>query len=518
MSQYRGPRLVVLCVDGGLPSVVGTWNFFSPHRRLPDSHDSGATALRSVFPSSTAPAHASFLTGAHPTEHGVIGNRYWTGEPVAEICRRAANPLLTLHPYDAASLTAPSLVEWLADQGARVAAVHFPQTFSQIAPSRAVSSLYCLYAPARRVLVPLADGTDRETVQAVYFDESLPLTARVPSGGGAQTVMFSIGTAGPETAVPVAGRTVQVDARITEGNLSVPVRCEKVAHGTAELVLGTAVLTLSFGAVAARDLRFPGCGGPSSLGIEYTANPEHDFHESPSAPWIRDSALDIVAKDEPDVLFLRFNQADHAQEFLYWYAARSGGREAALAREQILSSYQTIDACVGDIMREVGDQADYVLFSDHGIDYVETHLQPNVVLRELGLDTGMIFQGDSNIAYLYADRPVSQTDRRRIINALAAVDTTVRPADAVSHAVRLPSAPGRTGELLITCGPHREFDYGFSGPAGVAVRSASHGYFPSYPAMNGFFRMFGPRTAGHEAPGAITDVADLVKNLWLRGQ
>ncbi|CAM5587046.1 alkaline phosphatase family protein (plasmid) [Streptomyces viridifaciens] len=509
------PRLVVLCIDGGLPGTVATWNFFSPHRRLPGVPDSGARALRSIFPSSTAPAHASFLTGTHPDVHGIVGNRFWTDESVKEIRDRASNPVLTLHPYETDSLRAPSLLEWFADQGLRSAAVHFPHTFSRHRPVPAVSSLYCLYAPSRSVQGSVTGNGSAFTTPLAYFDETVELTVRMPTSHYERALSASLGHGGTEIAIPLDGSAVRMEATIRSGHLSLSIACTSIDDGRVDLKIGTAVLTLSFGAIATRKGHGESGPGPASLTSEYTANPDHDFHEAPNAEWICRTALDVIANDEPDVLFLRFNQADHAQELLYWHAARANRKEAALARDQILGVYQTIDAYVSQIMRAVGPKADYVLFSDHGIDYVETQLHPNSVLRELDLAGKMIFQGDSNIAYLYADEPLRAPDRDRILAALSAADPTVRPASS-SARVRLPLASGRTGELAIVCGPHREFDYAESGSPRLAVRSASHGHVPTDPAMNGFFRMFGPGTDGLDAPDALTGAADLIKRLWLR--
>ncbi|MCX4850456.1 alkaline phosphatase family protein [Streptomyces sp. NBC_00893] len=521
MSGSSRAQLVVVCVDGGVPDTVSTWNFFAP-RRLPGVPDQGTVALPTIFPSSTAPAHASFLTGAHAAAHGIVGNRFWDGEPVDEIQRRAGDPVRTLHPYEASSLTAPSLVDWFTDRGAKVVALQFPQTFSQRAEGSQIPSLYCLYAPARVARVPIGTPQRQGPPPAalVYFDEAVPLSAVAGTGGPEGGLYLALGS-GPARRSPVrVGETVRLETNLSVGELSVAVTCVGVDEGYGDLHLGTAVLTMRFGGLGPLGGRpHADAAGPSSLGIEYTANPEHDFHEAPRAEWVCRTTLEALAAHEPDVLFVRFNQVDHAQEFLYWHAARSGGTQASLAQQQILDTYRTIDHCLGRITDAVGPQADYVLFSDHGIDYVETHLRPNVVLRELGLADRMIFQGDSNIAYLYCDEPVSAVQRRRIHQALAATDGTIRPVDAATADTwRLPWTSGRLGRLAVMCGPHREFVYGVQGAGAESVRSASHGYLPSSPRMSGFFRMFGPHTDGVPQPGHLTDAAGVVRRLWSKRQ
>ncbi|MFJ4912907.1 alkaline phosphatase family protein [Streptomyces sp. NPDC088726] len=503
--------MVIVCVDGGLPNTVSTWNFFSPHRRFPDAPDSGAVPLRSVFPSSTAPAHASFLTGVPPADHGIVGNRFWDGESVAEIRERAADPIRTIHPYEARSLTAPSLIDWLTGQGASVEAIHFPHTFSR---GEAVSTpaLYCLYAPAREVRLGLR-GALRESVAPVtYFDREVPL--RVRSCKQANDAVVLGWGHDDETFVTLKeGETARTSFRIDAGPLSVPITCLTAGPDDVRLRLGTAVLTMRFGGMPTHS---GAADGPSSLAVEYTAASDHNFHESPRAEWIRDAALKTLADDDPDVLLVRFNQADHAQEYLYWYAARGEGRTAASARQQILDTYQRIDHCVDGILSAAGPETDYIIFSDHGIDYVEDHLRPNAVLRDLGLGERMVFQGDSNVAYLYADTRPEDAVLDTVYARLRSLDPSIDRIDAdAATELGLPWGSVRLGRLAVTCGAHREFHYDADGAATEKVRSASHGHLPATPSMYGFFRMFGPHTAHAPVPSHICEVFETVRQVWL---
>lgn len=198
MSGTDRAQMVVVCVDGGVPETVSTWNFFSPRHRLPGVPDQGPVPLPTIFPSSTAPAHASFLTGAYADVHGIVGNRFWDAEPVDEIRLRAADPVQTLHPYEAHSLTAPSLVDWFTNRDAKVVALHFPQTFSRAARDGHVPSLYCLYAPARATRVPvgMSEQPDPHSTPLVYFDEVVPLSA-VPAAGSLDAGLYlSLGGGG----------------------------------------------------------------------------------------------------------------------------------------------------------------------------------------------------------------------------------------------------------------------------------------------------------------------------------
>lgn len=511
--SYNGAKLVVVCVDGGVPGIVTTWNFFSSHRRLPGVVDSLPAPLRSVFPSSTAPGHASFLTGTEADGHGIVANRFWEGESVARIKQLDPNPFKTLHPYESHSLQASSLIDWFVqEKQVRVSAVHFPHTFSHADPHVTNSSVFCLYAPARSVHIPLSD-LQNDSVPLVrdllYFDETIPLNIR-KSGGNSDQIAVSLGSAAkPE--VIANGETVQLSVDITVGRLSLPIGYS-ASRSEAELDIGTAVLTLRFGEPGGSEC------GPTSLERSYTANPDINFSEAPNARWVCQEILTALEKNEPDVLFVRFNQADHAQEFLYWHATQGDGRAAQLAREQILDTYQLIDDCLGEIMTAVGPEADYLLFSDHGIDYVDRRIRPNAVLAQLGLSDRMIFQGDSRVSYLYADAPVPSAVLDRIVAELVRIEPSVRRVDArQARNLRIPPAggkQGRTGQLMMMCDLHHEFVYGELGLASQPVQSASHGYLPSTPSMYGFIRMFGPNVANIVLPGALSEASGVVKTLW----
>ncbi|MCX5387340.1 alkaline phosphatase family protein [Streptomyces sp. NBC_00083] len=518
-------RLVVICVDGGLPTIVREHDFFDLGRVLPGLPGSGVHELRSIYPSSTAPSHASFLTGTHPRGHGIVGNRFWEREAVADIRRRADDPLASFHPYEASSLTAPGLLDWFARQGATAAAVHFPQTFSRTA-RQAFPACYCLYAPARDLSVPLAPPADGVAVGRVtlsYLGHGIALCLRLDERTGTITVRSVLaGDGGTRAAIGIGNdsrpgitvdgsRPTRLDIPVPSGSVSVALTCRRVTAGRIEVGLGTAVLTLGFGGI---DLSTRSGQGPASLHVDYTANPHHAFHESPRAEWVEQAALDVLEQHDPDVLFVRFNQADHAQEFLYWHAVRGGADERMRAWQQILDVYARIDACVTRLAGAVGGSADFLLFSDHGIDYVETHLRPNHLLGDLGLADRMVFQGDSNSAYLYADSPLAPAERAGLDRALRALDPSVRvltPSD--QEQLKLPVGSARLGRLTVSCGPHIEFQYDDATPT-ERVASASHGYLPSDPAMSGFYRHFGPAAPLVPPPEDITGAAAVVRRIW----
>ncbi|OKH99010.1 nucleotide pyrophosphatase [Streptomyces sp. CB02923] len=502
--------MIVICVDGGLPGIIREHDFFDLTRALPAVPGTAVHELRSIFPSSTAPSHASFLTGTHPEGHGIVGNRFWERESAAEIRQRADDPLSAFHPYEEDSLTAPSLLDWFARQGASAAAVHFPQTFSRGA-RQAIPSCYSLYAPARDLVVPLApggDGTADARVTLSYLGHELPLYVHLDQ----RTDTITVGSDRENAVLADGSRPVRLDIPVTSGAVSVAASCTLLDPGRIRVRLGTAVITMGFGGLDPVPLR--GGDGPASLHVEYTANPHHTFHEAPRAEWVEQTALDVLEKHDPDVLFVRFNQADHAQEFLYWHAVRGSARERDPAWQQILDVYARIDACVGRLAEAVGEHAEFLLFSDHGIDYVETHLRPNHVLADLGLADRMVFQGDSNCAYLYADAPLPAAEEERLGRALRALDPSVGLLTPPERKrLKLPVSSPRVGRLTVTCGRHIEFQYG-DVAARESVASASHGYLPSDPAMSGFYRSFGRTAVQPAPPGDITGAAAVVRWIW----
>ncbi|ANW18065.1 alkaline phosphatase family protein [Streptomyces clavuligerus] len=504
-------RMVVICVDGGLPSLIRQHDFFNLAQRLPSLAGTAVQELRSIYPSSTAPSHASFLTGAYPRDHGIVGNRFWETEAPEEIRRRADDPLAAFHPYEKSSLTAPDLLDWLAEQGASMAAVHFPHTFSRSA-ELSIPSCYCLYAPAREAVVTLeyeGSAEARARVELSYFGH--PLALRVRVGGEGVTVLA--GDDGEPTVLR-GSEPVRLDVRMPWGSLSAAVSVRHLDRREIGLSLGTAVITLGFGGLD--PARYRGGTGPASLSVEYSANPDHDFHESPRAEWVERAALDILADHDPDVLFVRFNQADHAQEFLYWHAVRSNPEARETAWKQILDVYTRIDACVGRLAEAVGDRAEFVLFSDHGIDWVESHLRPNRLLQELGLADRMVFQGDSNCAYLYTAEPLTTAEERTLREGLRRFHPSVAVLTTEDQTrLNLPVGSPRVGRLTVTCGRHTEFQYG-PGKLQEEVTSASHGYLPGDPAMNGFYRAFGTVAAHRPPPSVITGAATVIRDVWRR--
>lgn len=506
----RAPRLVIVCVDGGQPATVREHGFFDLTRVL-GRPQPGVNAMRTVFPSSTAPAHASLLTGCGPAGHGIVGNRFWSLEPVAGIRSAALDPLASLHAYEAASLTAPSVLDDLAAVGVRVIAVHFPHTFARAGEAGALGpSLFCLYAPARSA-VPRPAGSTPASTETLYFRHPVRISLWRRGHAGLELQLCS--AAGASPVVPVGTRPTAIEVPLPVGRLSAAVTVSENGDGSVTVLLGTAGLVMPAGRVAADVL--------GRLGPACSATPSYDvgwdtaFHETPSVSWVRDAALALAAAGQPDVLLVRFNQADHAQENVYWLAARGSGAESDRARALIIGAYAAIDQAVREIAAEFGPDTRYLIFSDHGIDHVDQHIRPNAILAGLGWDDRMIIQGDSNVAYLYAQSPPRRQERERLAAELALLGV---PAWVATHQeVRragLPAGHPRLGHLVLMCGRHCEFQYS-PGPPVVQVQAASHGFGPAGPAMRGFVRLAGPGTQRIRPPMAIAGAAHTIRELWL---
>ncbi|MFV0405360.1 MAG: alkaline phosphatase family protein [Propioniciclava sp.] len=224
-----------------------------------------------------------------------------------------------------------------------------------------------------------------------------------------------------------------------------------------------------------------------------------------------ETARRVVDRHDPDVLLLRFNQTDHVQEFLGWQQRRGAAAESRDAEAQILQTYAEVSTHIASLVSDVGPDTQVVLFSDHGIDWVETHLRPNAVLDQLGLAARMVFQGDSTCAYLYADEPLTCTERLDLIAALHDLGPGVKVlGQGELGALGLPTCSDRTGRLVLGCGRHTEFIYSGS-PVRENVRSASHGFDPRVPEMTGFFRAFGAARLPSDLPTSVTEVASLVR-------
>lgn len=128
----------------------------------------------------------------------------------------------------------------------------------------------------------------------------------------------------------------------------------------------------------------------------------------------------------------------------------------------------------------------------------------------------MVFQDDSNCAFLYCDESLITTEQTRIVRRLNNLHPTVQVRGAAElRALRLPVTGHSVGRMAVSSGPHTEFQYTGDQPV-EAVQSASHGYLPTDTAMHGSFRMSGPGAEGLAAPTELVDAASVIREIWRR--
>lgn len=509
------PRLVVLCVDGATPEMVETHRLFRYGQASDDS--APLRRLQTIYPSSTAPAHASMLTGVPPGVHGIVGNRFWDNATPQIVSAAYADPLASIHPYERASLRTRSLLDRFTAQGLRVACVLFPLTFSVAEPSSPIDSTYCLYAPSRRFQLIW-----QTPALELPRSEAAPLTAQLElTYFGMRLVFgFSLATDGRprlqivETNVRRAeivehGGVYDVYAYQARSSLVFTLAVEELSPARITLHQSTAVLTLCSGQLRIDDLVHPG-NPPHSRQIDYSANPQHAFYESPSISWVTQTALALL-KDAPDVLLIRYSQVDHAQEYLHWYAVRGTAAERQAATAQILDAYRKVEQGISTILEQLDPRTPFYIFSDHGIDVVDTHISINAMLYELQLADEFVFQGDSSCCYLYGSRPPADTELTALRRFLEAHVPQVWISSPDELRALGAYHPDRCGHLALRCTPHTEFQFG-PGPLVATVQSASHGFAATCPEMDGIWLPFrGVRNV--RQPDSILDLAALTTQL-----
>jgi hypothetical protein len=483
------PRLLVVCIDGATPDGI------RDHGLL---RHGACSPLTSIYPSSTAPAHAAMLTGAPVSEHGVVGNRYWSADTDDVIARAHGDPLATLHPYERDALACPSLLDTLERAGLTYAALQFPHTFSRTRRGGAPAA-YTLYAPTEDRDFALGDG-ELGAWPIRAFGEPASLALAVVDD------VLHARCADPRVAIHRRGlRELDVVCLDPDRALSFALAIHHSDGARVVIRRKTATLVVCFG-VSAAALCLSSL--PHSAVIDYDADPEHAFYESPSVEWTTAAALALLAT-LPDVLFVRYNQVDHAQEYLHWLASRGDPK----ARAQVAATYARVDAGVMTLRERVGLDCPTIVFSDHGIDTVDVHLHVNALLRDSGLADQFVFQGDSSCAYLYPAHP----DTRLSAAARAALVALVhaRPELWIAGPDELAALgcrfPARQGVLTLRCHDHVELQYG-PGPLHRSVRAASHGFAPEQPAMHGvFIPIHVPSLTPR--PASITQLRALIESL-----
>lgn len=490
-------RVLLVSVDGAQPSVVRRHDLFGAV--VPGSPSSPVAALRVPYPSSTATGHATLLTGATPARHHVVGNRFWEDEDVATIRARADDPLAAFLPYERRALRCESLLDAGQRAGLRAAAVHVPQTLDRVSSPEPVPAVFWLYAPAQEVAVPLGLEPSRVTVRYLGREVLLTVT-RAPAGVGVALGRGAVVTLSP-------GGRAAVQTEVDGTTVVVPVEVRDLTGEGCRLRLHVAAVALASGDAARTVI-------PVAAAVDrpsYRNGLGEEYFDVPRASAVTDATLALVDATDPDVVLVRYNQVDHAQEFLGWDLLREAGVLARSAQSQVLAAYRETEAEIHRLVRELGPGTEVVLASDHGIDWVDRHVRPNALLRQLGCVDRAVFQGDSTCAFLYAAPDAATQVAASVARHVAALGPGVRVLDQSElRRLGLPVGSPRLGTIVLGCGPHQEFLYG-EGPSREHVQSASHGFDPESSAMNAFARLAGPGTTGVPLPGRLDGVRTVIE-------
>src|SRR5207248_546717 len=160
------------------------------------------------------------------------------------------------------------------------------------------------------------------------------------------------------------------------------------------------------------------------------------------------------------------------------------------------------------LLDALGPEVPVIIFSDHGIDTVNEQVLPNIALRQLGFDEHFVFQGDSNLAYLYGSHPLEISEEARLRSYFQSATTSVNPISFQRLTAMQAFAGERSGRLALQTSRHVAFDYG-DGELTRPATIGAHGFDPALPEMDGIFQSFGPQLPV-AAPASILDLRDLV--------
>ena len=116
MTKPRAGRVVLISVDGLVPSLYLDPTSPAPAMQQLFREGAHARAVRSVFPALTYPGHTTLATGALPARHGICNNR--------ELIPVADPPWLR----DASRIRVPTLWDAVRARGGTTAAVLWPLT------------------------------------------------------------------------------------------------------------------------------------------------------------------------------------------------------------------------------------------------------------------------------------------------------------------------------------------------------------------------------------------------------
>ena len=109
-------HVVIVSIDGLRPDFY-RGDYEAPTMQAIAAAGASATAVESVFPSSTYPAHATIVTGVLPAKHGIHANTLWTEQGSSRDWH-----------WHAKALRAKTLWQAAREKGLKVAITYWPTT------------------------------------------------------------------------------------------------------------------------------------------------------------------------------------------------------------------------------------------------------------------------------------------------------------------------------------------------------------------------------------------------------
>lgn len=373
---------IIICIDGAVEDRVCPFDIHKRLNNLGIKTIIPLQRLKSVDPSSTAPAHASAFTGLFPVEHTIMGNRYFPPNYGDDY-----DPVKAIGPYTRSTHPA-TILDTIENNGLKWSAVNMPQTLDSGQTNSARLSLYVLYGPSQSIIYRLEEEFCSEQTTFRIFSREIKLCFNQNDGiwilcSETSKTRFLNKLGWQRVILPDFDRIYDFWIQVQR------------------VFGGWKLFTSKIGIVI---------GSPNLSIIEYIANQidcpveyEHryinlgvKFQECPSEKWVTQAAIEAAKLEDPDVMFVRYNTVDHAQEQLLY---RSGPSSSVNEELGVSQAYrQTIDE-IEKLVCGFPQLETVTIFSDHGI----TSIDKTVSLTEI---ERIVFQGTPTPPIEYLDTRV----------------------------------------------------------------------------------------------------------------
>ncbi|MFS0212273.1 alkaline phosphatase family protein [Corynebacterium striatum] len=371
---------VFICVDGGTKNRASSVGFEKSIAELTAQVTTPLCSLKSVNPSSTAPAHASAFSGKSPVEHGILGNFY----NVADAAQESYDPVKWIHPYTHGSTSGDTILDDLESSGLSWAAVNMPQTVEiPVAGRDSKFSPYVLYAPEGTCILKRDYKTRVGEIK--LFDRSISILC----DENFNWVQFS--TTCETVRRDIYDEPFFIIIQDSDSFLCFWIQLENtddqvtVRHSKAGIICGIPVndqwgqILENLPPVVEKTSRF------RELGETYT--------ECPIEEWVTEMAIYLDKNAELDALWVRYNAVDHAQETLLFRESEIPQDEA---ERKVIEVYSRTLEEIGRLVSAQEDMDNLVIFSDHGIARITQLISIPDVLSD-------IFGPSHNVKVTYSD-------------------------------------------------------------------------------------------------------------------